>query len=204
MLTSLHRAYRRLRFGPPVIVVSGLPRSGTSMAMKMLEAGGVAIVTDGARSADEDNPKGYFEDERVLRLAEGVDKAWLKAARGKAVKVISYLLRHLPADNNYKVVFMRRDITEVLASQAKMLERRGETSDTSDERIRELFATDLWRAEYFMKHAGNVEPLELHYSEVLADPEGAARRLAAFLGAALDVRKMAEVVDPALYRNRAS
>jgi hypothetical protein len=199
----VHRLYRRLRYGQPVVVVSGLPRSGTSMAMKMLEAGGLPIVTDGQRTADEDNPKGYFEDERVLHLAEAVDKAWVRRARGKVVKVISYLLRHLPPDNNYKVVFMRRDLTEVLASQAKMLLRRGETSDTSDERMRELFATDLWRAEYFMKHSPAVSYLDVHYTQVLADPEGEALRLAAFLGADLDVRQMAAMVDPDLYRNRA-
>jgi hypothetical protein len=195
--------YRRLRYGEPVIVVSGLPRSGTSMAMKMLEAGGVPIVTDGQRAADEDNPKGYFEDERVLHLAEAADRAWVREARGKAVKVISYLLRYLPADSNYKVVFVRRDLTEVLASQAKMLARRGEVSETADERMRELFTTELWRAEYFMKHSPSVEYLDVHYTQVLADPEGEARRLAAFLDADLDVRKMAEMVDPNLYRNRA-
>ncbi len=203
MLAVVRRPYRRLRYGAPVVVVSGLPRSGTSMAMKMLEAGGLPIVTDGQRVADEDNPKGYFEDERVLHLAEAADKAWLRSERGKAVKIISYLLRHLPADNNYKVVFMRRDLTEVLASQAKMLLRREETSDTDDERMRELFSTDLWRAEYFMTHSPSVEYIDLHYTQVLADPEAAARRLAQFVGAGLDVRKMAEMVDPNLYRNRA-
>lgn len=203
MPTSLQRLYRRLRYGEPVIVVSGLPRSGTSMTMKMLAAVEIPVVTDGARVADEDNPKGYFEDERVLRLAEAVDKGWVAAARGKAVKIISYLLRHLPTGNNYKVIFMRRDIAEVLASQAKMLVRRGEASTTDDERMRELFSTDLWRAEYFMKHSPSVEYLDVHYAKVLADPEGEARRIAAFLGADLDVRKMAAMVDPDLYRNRA-
>jgi len=199
----LRRWYRRMRFGDPVIVVSGLPRSGTSMAMKMLEAGGVPIVTDGQREADIDNPKGYFEDERVLRLAEAAEKAWLRGSRGKAIKIISYLLRHLPSDNNYKVVFMRRDLSEVLASQAKMLERRGETNDGDDQRMRELFETDLWKAGYFMKHAAHVEAVEIHYSEVLADPEGHARLIAEFVGGSLDVQRMAEVVDPDLYRNRA-
>lgn len=202
MTPTLRRWYRKMRYGEPVIVVSGLPRSGTSMAMKMLQAGGVPIVTDGQREADIDNPKGYFEDERVLDLAQAADKAWLRGSRGKAIKIISYLLRHLPRDNNYKVVFMRRDLTEVLASQAKMLERRGEANDGDDARMRQLFETDLWKAGYFMKHASHVEALEIHYSEVLADPEGHARRLADFVGGDLDVEKMAEVVDPDLYRNR--
>ncbi|MEZ5331816.1 MAG: sulfotransferase [Thermoanaerobaculia bacterium] len=203
MTPTLRRWYRKMRYGEPVIVVSGLPRSGTSMAMKMLEAGGVPLVTDGQREADIDNPKGYFEDERVLRLAEEADKAWLRGSRGKAIKIISYLLRHLPPENNYKILFMRRDLTEVLASQAKMLERRGEPNATEDERMRQLFETDLWKAGYFMKHAAHVEALEIHYSEVLADPEGHAYRIAEFVGAELDVEKMAQVVDPDLYRNRA-
>jgi hypothetical protein len=191
-----------MRFGEPVIVVSGLPRSGTSMAMKMLEAGGVPLVTDGQRGADIDNPKGYFEDERVLHLAQAGDKAWLRDSRGKAIKIISYLLRHLPADNNYKVVFMRRDLSEVLASQAKMLDRRGEVDEANDARMRELFETDLWKAAYFMKHAAHVEAVEIHYSEVLAAPEAHARLIAEFVGGPLDVQRMAEVVDPDLYRNR--
>jgi hypothetical protein len=192
-----------MRFGDPVIVVSGLPRSGTSMAMKMLEAGGMPLVTDGQREADIDNPKGYFEDERVLHLAEARDKAWLRGARGKAVKIISYLLRHLPPDNNYKILFMRRDLAEVLASQAKMLERRGEANDADDGRMRELFETDLWRAGYLLKHASHVEAVEIHYAEVLADPESHARLIARFVGGSLDVQRMAEVVEPGLYRNRA-
>ena len=203
MTRTFYRLYRKLRFGEPVIVVSGLPRSGTSMAMKMLEAGGVAVVTDGARTADEDNPKGYYEDERVLDLAKAEDKAWVRGARGRAVKIISYLLRHMPPDNNYRVLFMRRDLTEVLASQAKMLERRGEADEGDDARMRQLFETDLWKAGYFMKHSPAVEALDVPYTDVLADPETWARRMAAFLDRDLDVEKMVRVVDPTLYRNRA-
>ena len=117
---------RRLRYGPPIVVVSGLPRSGTSMAMKMLEAGGLAVVTDNVRAADDDNPRGYYEDERVKDLARDANRAWLRDARGKAIKIISFLLKDLPPDNNYKVLFMERDLGEVLASQQKMLDHRGE------------------------------------------------------------------------------
>lgn len=124
MAGKFSKLYRRMVYGEPIVVVSGLPRSGTSMTMKMLEAGGVRVVTDGARTADVDNPKGYCEGDRVLDLAKEVDTAWLPEARGQAVKIISYLLRHLPEDNNYKVLFMRREISEVLASQTKMLARR--------------------------------------------------------------------------------
>src|SRR5512139_2049136 len=124
MPSSLTRFFRRIRFGEPVIIVSGLPRSGTSMLMKMLEAGGVPLVTDGVRTPDEDNPKGYYEVERVKDLANEQDKTWLRQSKGKGLKVISYLLKSLPADVNYKVVFIRREIEEVLASQKKMLDRR--------------------------------------------------------------------------------
>ncbi|MCZ6507966.1 MAG: sulfotransferase [Acidobacteria bacterium] len=200
---KLNQWYRRVAYGKPVVVVSGLPRSGTSMAMKMLEAGGMEVVTDGARAADEDNPKGYYEDDRVLDLAKTGDKTWVRQARGRVVKVISYLLRHLPANNNYKVLFMRRDMTEVLASQAKMLARRGEEQGSDDDSMREFFETDLWKANYHLKRAGHLDALDLHYREVLQDPVAHARRIAEFLGRDLDVEAMASVVDPELYRNRA-
>ena len=203
MAGMLKRWYRNMAYGEAVVVVSGLPRSGTSMAMKMLEAGGVTVVTDGARSADIDNPKGYFEDDRVLDLAKSEDKAWLRDARGKAVKIISYLLRHLPPDNNYRVLFMRREISEVLASQAKMLDRRGEEQSTDDDSMREFFETDLWKANYHIKRAPHIEALDVHYRQVLEDPVPHARRIAEFLGRDLDIEAMASIVDPELYRNRA-
>ena len=203
MLSILRRTYRRIRFGEPIVVVSGLPRSGTSMAMKMLEAGGLSAVVDGIRAADEDNPRGYFEDERVKDLGRMRDKSWLAGARGKAIKVISYLLKDLPAAHNYKVVFMRRDFREVLASQAKMLERRGETSESSDERMIELYEDHLWKVDRLLRRAPHLEALDVHYTAVLEDPAGEARRIHDFLGLPLDVEKMAGVVDERLYRNRA-
>jgi hypothetical protein len=203
MLVSLRRLYRRTRYGAPIVLVSGLPRSGTSMLMKMLEAGGLALVTDGLRTADEDNPKGYYELERVKNLAKEGDKTWLADARGKGIKVISFLLKSLPPELNYKVVFVRRDIEEVLASQKKMLGRRGEQDDTPPERMRELFQDDLWRAGYLLKHRPQFDTLEVNYTDVLAQPRQLARRIAAFVGGGLDVEKMAAVVDLELYRNRA-
>jgi hypothetical protein len=202
-VSKLGRMLRRLRYGKPVVVVSGLPRSGTSMLMKMLEAGGISVVADGVRTADEDNPRGYFEDERVKGLAEQVDKSWLAASRGKAIKVISYLLKELPSNHNYQVLFVRRNLAEVLASQAKMLARRGEASDTDDAKMRELFENDLWRAGYLLKHSPHFEALFVEYREVLEDPVGQARRINTFLGGALDEPAMAGVVDKQLYRNRA-
>ncbi|MCG6927702.1 MAG: sulfotransferase [Acidobacteria bacterium] len=203
MPSPLQRLYRRLRYGEPLVVVSGLPRSGTSMLMKMLEAGGVPIVTDGLRTADEDNPKGYYEVERVKDLAQETDRAWLAEARGKGIKVISFLLKSLPPDLNYRVIFVRRDIEEVLASQKKMLARRGEADDTPPERMREHFADDLWRARYQLTHRPWFELLEVHYGALLEQPLEGARQIDGFLGGGLDTEAMAAVVDPQLYRNRA-
>ncbi len=204
MLSSIARSYRRLRYGRPIVVVSGLPRSGTSMIMKMLEAGGLPVLTDGQRTADEDNPKGYYEVERVKDLAREADKGWLAEARGKGLKVISFLLKSLPPNFNYKVVFIRREMEEVLASQRKMLARRGETEETAPERMRALFEDNLWRASYQLKRRPEFETIELHYSAVLARPLEEARRLGAFLGGGLDAEAMAAAVDPQLYRNRAT
>ncbi|MGD8441825.1 MAG: hypothetical protein PVG53_14935, partial [Holophagae bacterium] len=144
---------RRLTHGKPVIVVSGLPRSGTSMAMKMLAAGGLETVVDNVRTADEDNPKGYFEDERVKDLAEmdDGDKGWIRDARGRVIKVVSSLLQHLPKDNDYRVIFMRRNLTEVLASQAKMLDRRGEENTASDDDMLRMYASHLDKVEFQLR-----------------------------------------------------
>ena len=202
-MKSLRQIFRRLRHGKPVVVVSGLPRSGTSMAMSMLEAGGLEMVVDGRRTADEDNPKGYFEDERVKDLENMDDRTWVRDSRGKAIKVISFLLKSLPADNNYKVIFMRRDLDEVLASQKKMLDRRGEENTIDDDQMRDLWKNHLWRSNYLLKNQPQFEFIEILYSDVLANPEANARRIAEFIGG-LDARKMAEVVDPDLYRNRAA
>jgi hypothetical protein len=201
-MKRLVRAYRRIRYAEPIVVVSGLPRSGTSMAMKMLEAGGVAPLTDGLRAADEDNPKGYYEDERVKDLHLGHDKAWLREARGRVIKIVSFLLRSLPPDNNYKVILLRRDLREVVASQNKMLARRGEPNETSDERALELLEQQLRDARFFLRRP-QFEVLELGYGEILGNPALHARRMAEFLSRPLDVAKMAEVVDERLYRNRA-
>lgn len=118
--------------GEPIVIVSGLPRSGTSMMMKMLEAGGVPIMTDAVRTADIDNPKGYYEYERVKDLEKETDKSYIREGRGKALKVISWLLKDLPDDNRYRIIFMRRDLGEVIASQNKMLKHRGEAGAGGD------------------------------------------------------------------------
>lgn len=200
-----HHLYRRLLYGKPIVIVSGLPRSGTSMAMRMLEAGGVPILTDRARAADDDNPLGYFEHDAVLTLDKGGDAGWLREARGKAVKVVSALLPHLPETHSYKVLFMHRDLREVLASQNRMLERRGEKgSDAADDRMIELYEAHLRKIGNLLRRRSCFETLELRYAEVVSDPMAQARRIAAFVGGQLDPARMAAAVSTDLYRNRLS
>ncbi len=189
--------------GEPIIVISGLPRSGTSMAMKMVNAAGFEAVQDGIRTADEDNPKGYYELERVKDLDKPGSKAWLREYRGKVIKVISFLLRDLPYDNDYRIIFMHRKLEEVLASQQKMLDRRGEENETDDGRMREIYLDHLGKVQNLMTARDNFEALDIHYSDVLSDPETQAKRMAEFLGRPDKARAMAEQVDPNLYRNRA-
>ena len=197
------RWLRRIRYGAPIVVVSGLPRSGTSMMMRMLEAGGVHPLEDGIRGADISNPKGYFEFEPVkdLEAARG-DVPWLPEARGKAVKIISFLLTWLPEDFNYQVIFMQRDLDEVLASQQQMLARRGEDADTSGT-SREVFQSHLAQVERFMAARSCFETLYVPYRDAVATPEATAAAVARFLGRSMDTAAMAQAVEASLYRNRA-
>jgi len=171
------------------------------MMMKMLEAGGMSVLTDGIRTADEDNPKGYYEFERVKQIEQ--DAEWLEDARGKAVKMIAALLKHLPPDYDYEIIFMRRDIREVLASQRRMLVHRGEAPNTvSDAQMAELFKRHLTRVESWLADQPNMSVLFIDHGRVLADPKEQARRVSDFLTHPLDVQAMAAVVDRTLYRQR--
>jgi hypothetical protein len=195
--------YRRTKFGQPIVVVSGLPRSGTSMMMKMLDAADLPLITDAVRTADEDNPKGYFEDERVKDLDKSEDRGWLRDCRGKVVKIISFLLLDLPEENFYMVIFMRRNLEEVIASQNKMLVRRGEpTDEANDKKMIQRYKMHLRKVEYVLEEYDNFEAIDVDYRQALEDPRTYAARIGEFLGAKLDLDRMAAVVDPSLYRNR--
>jgi hypothetical protein len=194
--------FRKVRYGKEIIVVSGLPRSGTSMLMNMLASGGLALVTDQVRESDLDNPKGYFEDERVKDLGIDPDKSWLRNARGRTIKIISHLLKELPDENYYKVILLRRNLGEIVASQNKMLDRRGEPNPISDDKAIDVYRNHLINTKVFLRRAPNFELLELQYIEIIQDPLKSARKVNEFLGGLLDVDAMASVVDPALYRNR--
>jgi hypothetical protein len=187
-----------------VTVVSGLPRSGTSMMMRMLDAGGISPLTDELREADKDNPKGYYEFERVKKLDEG-DTDWVKEAQGKSVKVISALLKHLPSGYTYKIIFMRRKMEEILSSQRQMLIRRGEPTDSvSDEELTELFRKHLAQIQAWIDGQANVEVMYVSYNDVMENPLEQSQRINLFLGYRLDVESMVSVVDQALYRQRGS
>jgi len=194
---------KRIKYGQPIIVVSGLPRSGTSMVMKMLEAGGAEIASDGMRNADEDNPKGYYELERVKTLDKEMDKSWLRELRGRAVKIISYFLRYLPDSNYYKVIFIDRNLEEVIASQNKMLQNRQKNHDAGeDECIIKNFESHLWKVKNTILAKPWFEPLYLNHRNVLTNPREDARKISRFLGTRLDEERMSGIVDPKLYRNR--
>jgi hypothetical protein len=196
----MKRFFRR-RKPQPITIVSGLPRSGTSMAMKILEAGGMPPLTDHIRTPDDDNPTGYYEFERVKKLKEN-DTAWLPDTSGKAVKVIAALLTHLPSNYEYRVLFMRRKIEEILASQARMLENRGEESQVDDATMGASFTKHLRQVRAWMNSQPNLLYLDLDYNAMLDDPVPYVRKINQFLGGDLDEEKMVAVIDPSLYRQR--
>lgn len=184
-----------------ITVVSGLPRSGTSLMMRMLDAGGIPPITDGERTADEDNPRGYYEYEPVKQLAH--DPSWLGNARGKAVKVISQLLHHIPADYACRVVFMQRALPEVLASQQQMLIRRNRpTDDISDSEMAALFTRHLANVEQWLATQPHMAVLYVNYNQLVQQPAPLIREVNQFLDGDLDTTAMAQAVDPQLYRQR--
>ncbi len=185
-----------------VTVVSGLPRSGTSLMMAMLDEGGIPPIQDGVRTADEDNPKGYYEFERVKKIAE--DKAWLPDCKGKAVKMISRLLVELPPGFNYKVLWMRRNIDEIITSQKKMLVRR-DTYDPSvnDDDVRRMLLRHVEKTLSWVNEHDYIDMIFVHYNQLLKDPTQTVAAVNEHLGGELDTGAMTSAIDPSLYRNRA-
>jgi hypothetical protein len=186
-----------------VTVISGLPRSGTSMMMSALQAGGLPLLVDGQRRADASNPKGYFEYEPVKKLPKG-QTGWLLSAHGKAVKIISALLITLPDDFRYRVIFMDRNIDEVLASQKRMLQRAGkqETKPVSDEDLRQEYIQHLQSVKGWLDKQDWIEVLYISYNHVLQNPAKVFESVDAFLEPELNVDAMVQVVDAELYREQ--
>ena len=184
-----------------ITIVSGLPRSGTSLMMQMLDAGGLPVLSDGERKADTDNPKGYLEWERIKQLPK--DPALIAEAEGKVVKVISQLILSLPASHEYRIVFMQRPLPEVLKSQDEMLRRRGNTDSITDtSAIEEAFQRHLIEVNKWLAGRAKTQVLRVHYHRVLREPKAVAEEVAAFLQVPLDIEAMVRQVDGSLYRNR--
>ncbi len=182
-----------------IIVVSGLPRSGTSLMMQMLDRGGIEVVTDKLRTPDVDNPRGYYEFEQVKKIK--ADASWLPEARGKAVKMVSQLLYDLPSSEKYLVIFMERDLDEMLDSQEKMLARLNQPSAPRDD-IKRAFIRHLQRLREWLPTQPHLKVLDVRYNELIAHPDEQAARVSAFLGGRANAEAMAAAVDPSLYRNR--
>jgi hypothetical protein len=184
-----------------VTIVSGLPRSGTSLMMQMLQAGGVKPLTDDQRAPDEHNPRGYFELEKVKHGAK--DLSWLEQANGKAVKVIHLLLSQLPEDREYRVIFMLRNIGEVVDSQRVMLQKQGRTAATlSDGALAGVFEKQLATVQQWLGARSNFRVLYVDFKNVIQQPLVEAGRVNEFLGGGLSVGDMAAVATQALYRQR--
>lgn len=188
---------------PFVVIVSGLPRSGTSMMMKMMEAGGIPVMTDNLREADIDNVNGYYEFLPALKIKN--DSSWLNDANHKAVKMVYQLLYDLPTGYEYRVLMMRRAIDEVLASQKKMLARLGKPTDTiPDEKMAELFRAGLSKFENWISGQPHFKMVDVDYNKMVVDPLPQIDAINQLLGGRLDTNAMAAVVQPDLYRNRVS
>ncbi len=183
----------------PIVVVSGLPRSGTSLMMQMLDRGGMEVVTDNIRTADVDNPRGYYELEKVKRIK--TDASWLPDTRGKVFKMVSALLYDLPPTLRYRVIFMDRDLDELLLSQERMLQRLGRVAAPRDA-MKRSYILHLDRLRAWLGQQGHLEVLRVSYNELLKQPDREAKRVSDFLGGGVDAERMARAVDPSLYRSK--
>jgi len=182
-----------------IIVVSGLPRSGTSLMMQMLNKAGVELVTDHQRTADPDNPRGYFEYEAAKDIEH--DTSWLPSARGKAIKLVSMLLYHLPATERYRVLFMERDLEEVLQSQETMLRRMNRQPAPTAEMLA-AYRLHLEKLQEWLTSRPDISVLQVNYKHLIEQPETKAKHICEFLGRNLDLGAMSSSIDTELYRNR--
>lgn len=170
----------------------------------MLEEGGIPLLTDRIRRADEDNPEGYYEFERVKKLPEG-DFSWLSSAQGKAVKIIAALLPYLPDGYRYQMLFIQREIAETIASQKKMLLHRGEDPDAIGEiELARLYKKHLSKISLWFEKHPQYPLLSVNYNEIMSNPTPSLERIVEFLPFDLNLEKMRAVINPKLYRQRLS
>jgi hypothetical protein len=172
------------------------------MTMAMLAEGGMPCLVDGVRQSDVDNPKGYYEFERAKTLEKDENTGWLREARGKAVKIVSPLLKSLPEGNTYNILFMLRDLDEVLASQKKMMERRGDLHDVSDDRMKKIYQGHLVAVDSLLRERSDATVKYLEFRKVISHARETAEEIRDFVNLDLDVVRMAAAVDSGLYRNR--
>jgi len=183
-----------------ITIVSGLPRSGTSLIMQMLEKGGMEILTDNVRKADESNPRGYYEYEKMKSLQR--DSSWLVEADGKAIKVIAQLLKYLPQQFEYKVIFIERNIKEVLISQQKMLEKLGQKHPSNNDILSKVFQKQIADTQKWLERQNNISSLFLSYTDALFEQRATVENITSFLGLDLEMYAMINVIDQSLYRER--
>ncbi|NRA13169.1 MAG: tetratricopeptide repeat protein [Crocinitomicaceae bacterium] len=181
---------------PEIIIVSGLPRSGTSMMMQMLDGAELPILTDGLRKKDSNNPKGYFEYEKVKSLHKSND--WLAEGEGKVIKVIVQLIKYLPKEFRYKIILMTRSIDEILESQRIMIGKR--TPPKLE--IKRSFEKEINSVEKWSRLEPGVELIKIAYRDTINHPQDQAEKVAEFLNRDLDIEKMVDAVDSTLYHNR--
>ncbi len=187
---------------PYITIVSGLPRSGTSMMMRMLEAGGIPALTDELRTPDDDNPNGYYEFEDVKSIENYT--TWIDRAPGHSVKMVYSLLEHLPTDLDYRIVFMRRDVDEILQSQKTMLERRGIQTDIPDATMKALFERQLRQFYTWLPSQTHLKLINVSYNQIISSPQTIIAQIDRHFDQTLDVESMTDMIDPVLYRHRAA
>ena len=189
------------RKAKPIFIVSGLPRCGTSMMMQMLETGGIQVITDHIRQADEDNPHGYYEFEKVKKIKE--DSSWLDGCHGKVFKMVSALLYYLPNSKEYKIVFMKRKMDEMLASQNTMLRRQGRNDAVvSDDEMAKKLDKHLLKIETWLAKQRNFKVIYINYNSVIENALENAKNVAFFLNLPMAIDKMVKVVESSLYRQK--
>ncbi len=180
------------------IIVTGLPRSGTSMMMRMLKEGGIPILTDNKRQPDEHNPYGYFELEKVK-----YDLSWVSEAEGKAVKLVTMLLKKLPSDNEFYVIFMERNISEIVKSQKEMLEKNGKKMKYPEEELEKIYLSHLKEIKQWISEKDNFKVLYVSYNEAIENPKKIALKIKEFLRKDMNIERMIKAVDKKLYRKKA-
>jgi hypothetical protein len=198
---SINHARSKTELDQTVIIVSGLPRSGTSMMMQMLRAGGLEILGDEKRAADESNPKGYLEYEPVKQLMK--DNSWLADAKGKVVKIVAPLLPHIRNDINYQIIFMARPLSQVTTSQKNMLKRLNRSgANISDRQLASTFMKQIKNVTLMLENYPNVSAITVNYNNAIDRPDTVANQVNEFLNGRLDQQKMSAVVDSKLQNEK--